>query len=60
MGLIAVRASTILMIGFAIVFGFLALFITHVWLNNQAGLRAKDVEWAKTVASQTVVVAKLR
>jgi len=48
------------MIGFAIVFGFLALFITHVWLNNQAGLRAKDVEWAKTVASQTVVVAKLR
>src|SRR6478736_996093 len=46
------------MIGFAVVFGLLAVFIAQVWLNNQASLRAKNVEPAKTVASQTVVVAK--
>ena len=57
-GLVAVRASTIVMIGFAVVFGLLAVFIAQVWLNNQASLRAKNVEPAKTVASQTVVVAK--
>ena len=51
------RASTIVMIGFAVVFGLLAVFIAQVWLNNQASLRAK-VEPAKTIASQTVVVAK--
>jgi pilus assembly protein CpaB len=45
------------MIGFAVVFGLLAVFIAQVWLNNQASLRAK-IEPAKTVASQTVVVAK--
>jgi len=45
------------MIGFAVVFGLLAVFIAQVWLNNQASLRAK-VEPAKAVASQTVVVAK--
>lgn len=46
------------MIGFAVVFGLLAVFIAQVWLNNQASLRAKNIEPAKTVASQTVVVAK--
>ena len=56
-GLTAVRASTIVMIGFAVVFGLLAVFIAQVWLNNQASLRAK-VEPAKAIASQTVVVAK--
>ena len=45
------------MIGFAVVFGLLAVFIAQVWLNNQASLRAK-VEPAKAIASQTVVVAK--
>jgi pilus assembly protein CpaB len=45
------------MIGFAVVFGLLAVFIAHVWLNNQASMRAK-VEPAKGVASQTIVVAK--
>jgi pilus assembly protein CpaB len=45
------------MIGFAVVFGLLAVFIAQVWLNNQANMRAK-VEPTKTVASQTVVVAK--
>jgi pilus assembly protein CpaB len=58
-GLAAVRASTIVMIGFAVVFGLLAVFIAQVWLNNQASLRAKNFETNKTqVASQTVVVAK--
>ncbi|HET7806817.1 MAG TPA: Flp pilus assembly protein CpaB [Pseudolabrys sp.] len=52
------RASTIVMIGFAVVFGLLAVFIAQVWLNNQASLRAKNVEPAKAIASQTVVVAK--
>lgn len=46
------------MIGFAVVFGLLAVFIAQIWLNNQASLRAKNVEPAKAVASQTVVVAK--
>jgi len=45
------------MIGFAVVFGLLAVVIAQVWLNNQASLRAK-VEPAKAIASQTVVVAK--
>ena len=52
------RASTIVMIGFAVVFGLLAVFIAQVWLNNQASLRAKNVEPPKGIASQTVVVAK--
>jgi Flp pilus assembly protein CpaB len=46
------------MIGFAVVFGLLAVFIAQVWLNNQASLRAKNIEPAKAIASQTVVVAK--
>jgi pilus assembly protein CpaB len=47
------------MIGFAVVFGLLAVFIAQIWLNNQASLRAKNFEPNKTpVASQTVVVAK--
>ena len=45
------------MIGFAVVFGLLAVFIAQIWLNNQANMRAK-VEPAKPLASQTVVVAK--
>jgi len=46
------------MIGFAVVFGLLAVFIAQIWLNNQANMRAKNVEPQKTLASQTVVVAK--
>ncbi len=58
-GLVAVRASTIVMIGFAVIFGLLAVFIAQVWLNNQANMRAKNFETKPTqVASQTVVVAK--
>jgi hypothetical protein len=30
------------MIGFAVVFGLLAVFIAQVWLNNKANVRAKN------------------
>ena len=53
------RASTIVMIGFAVVFGLLAVFIAQVWLNNQASKQAKNYELNKQpVTMQTVVVAK--
>jgi pilus assembly protein CpaB len=47
------------MIGFAVVFGLLAVFIAQVWLNNQADMRAKSMRAnSKPVATQTIVVAK--
>jgi pilus assembly protein CpaB len=53
------RASTIVMIGFAVVFGLLAVFIAQVWLNNQASMQAKNFESNKQpVTMETVVVAK--
>lgn len=53
------RASTIVMTGFAVVFGLLAVFIAQIWLNNQASLRAKDMQSSKTEqATKTIVVAK--
>ena len=53
------RASTIVMIGFAVVFGLLAVFIAQAWLSNQASMQAKNFEAnKKSVAMQTVVVAK--
>lgn len=46
------------MIGFAVVFGLLAVFIAQVWLNNQAALQAKTQDpGKKQIATQTVVVA---
>ena len=52
------RASTIVMIGFAVVFGLLAVFIAQVWLNNQATMRAKSMEAnKKPLTTQTIVVA---
>jgi pilus assembly protein CpaB len=54
-----VRASTIVMIGFAVVFGLLAVFIAQAWLSNQANMQAKNLEAGKkTQVTQTVVVAK--
>ena len=50
------RASTIVMIGFAVVFGVLAVFIAQVWLNNQADQRARRMD--KPAPAQTIVVAK--
>lgn len=53
------RASTVVMIAFAVVFGLLAVFIAQAWLNNQADLRAKNLDTGKPVlATQTIVVAK--
>ena len=52
------RASTIVMIGFAVVFGLLAVFIAQVWLNNQASMQAKNFESKPAVAMQSIVVAK--
>ncbi|HET9618747.1 MAG TPA: Flp pilus assembly protein CpaB [Pseudolabrys sp.] len=53
------RASTFVMIGFAVVFGLLAVFIANVWLNNQANQRAKTIEsTAKPAVTKTIVVAK--
>lgn len=53
------RASTIVMIGFAVVFGLLAVFIAQVWLNNQANMQARNIEAnQKQVATRTIVVAK--
>jgi pilus assembly protein CpaB len=52
------RTSTIVMIGFAVVFGLLAVFIAQAWLNNQASMQAKNIETQKPTATQTVVVAK--
>jgi pilus assembly protein CpaB len=47
------------MIGFAVVFGLLAVFIANVWLNNQANQRAKTMESnAKPAVTKTIVVAK--
>jgi pilus assembly protein CpaB len=54
-----VRASTIVMTGFAVVFGLLAVFVAHIWLNNQTSRRSPAVAAAeKQVPTQTVVVAK--
>ena len=53
------RASTIVMIGFAVLFGLLAVFIAQAWLNNQAEMRMKSLEANKTapVATKNIVVA---
>jgi pilus assembly protein CpaB len=47
------------MVGFAVVFGLLAVFIANVWLNNQASQRAKSMQsTAKPAVTKTIVVAK--
>jgi pilus assembly protein CpaB len=58
-GLAVVRISTIVMIGFAVLFGLLAVFITQSWLNGQAEmLRARNLQTnQKPVETQTIVVA---
>ena len=49
------RASTIVMIGFAVVFGLLAVFIANMWLHKQASQQVQVAPQA--LPSQTVVVA---
>ena len=47
------------MIGFAVVFGLLAVFIAQAWLNNQANKQARHFESNQpAVAMKTIVVAK--
>ncbi len=53
------RASTIVMIGFAFVFGLIAVLIAQVWLSNQASMQKQNLEAGKgPIATQSVVVAK--
>ncbi len=51
------RASTIIMIAFAVVFGLLAVFVAQSWLNNQAAMRMNNIEAQKPVSKHTIVVA---
>lgn len=52
------RLSTIVMIGFAAVFGLLAVFLAQGWLNSQAEMRARSLDARKKpLATQTLVVA---
>ena len=52
------RRSTLVMIGFAVLFGLLAVFVAQSWLNRQAELRLRHMEAAqKPVPGRTVVVA---
>jgi pilus assembly protein CpaB len=53
-----VRSSTIVMIGFAVVFGLLAVFVAQSWLNSQAEMRARNLDaQKKPLQMQTIVVA---
>ena len=52
------RSSTIVMIGFAVLFGLLAVFVAQSWLNNQADARLKSLEAQnRPGATRTIVVA---
>jgi pilus assembly protein CpaB len=52
-----VRTSTLVMVGFAVVFGLLAVFVAQAWLNRQAELRLHADHKAPAVATRTIVVA---
>jgi pilus assembly protein CpaB len=55
-----VRASTLVMIGLAVLFGLLAVFISQAWLNSQAEMRMKSLEASQKttpMATNTIVVA---
>ena len=52
------RVSTIVMIGFAVLFGLLAVFIAQSWLNSQDEMRMRSLEAnRKPIVTQTIVVA---
>ncbi len=52
------RTSTIVMTGFAVLFGLLAVFLAQSWLSHQADMRAKTLEAQnKPLATKTIVVA---
>jgi pilus assembly protein CpaB len=53
-----VRKNTIVMVGIAVVFGLLAVFVAQGWLNYQAELSRKTVApTPQQVATRTIVVA---
>jgi len=53
-----VRASTLVMIGFAVLFGLLAVFIARAWLNSQEEMRMRSMQTqTKPMATKTIVVA---
>jgi pilus assembly protein CpaB len=54
-----VRTSTIVMIGFAVAFGLLAVFLANAWLNNRAAEQMRDIvaHQKPTAPSHTIVVA---
>jgi pilus assembly protein CpaB len=54
-----VRASTIVMIGFAVLFGLIAVFLAQTWLNSQAEMRMKSLEANKKpqAPARTIVIA---
>ena len=54
------RASTIVMIAFAVVFGLLAVFVAQSWLNSAADQRMKALEAqnkGKATVTSTIVIA---
>ena len=54
------RASTLVMTGFAVLFGLLAVFIANSWLNSQSEMRLRSLEAQNktpTVSTKTIVVA---
>jgi pilus assembly protein CpaB len=55
-----VRTSTFMMIGFAALFGVLAVFLAKSWLNTQAEMRMRSLESQLKSAppAHTIVVAK--
>jgi pilus assembly protein CpaB len=53
-----VRKNTIVMVGIAVVFGLLAVFVAQGWLNYQAEQSRKVAQpKAKPVATRTIVIA---
>ncbi len=53
------RTSTIVMVGFAVVFGLLAVFLANAWLNNRAAQTMRDLAAQQKAAppAHTLVVA---
>ena len=53
------RTSTIVMAGFAVLFGLLAVFLAQAWLNNQADARLKSLaaQHKSAAPTRTIVVA---
>jgi pilus assembly protein CpaB len=54
-----VRTSTIVMIGFAVVFGLLAVFLANAWLNNRAAEQMRNLAAQQKSAppAHTIIVA---